>query len=232
MIVPCLAGASPYDPATFPSGNVAGFACMKRRRIWQIVYGMKGVSLMDTTKRSVIFPNDIREKLSDEANRRGISFNKLVLEACVEKVSPDYFRDSIEELRSDCDLSGYSREELDTIKELKLKLAGADVIRLKKLAGDARLTVTELIRRIARYGRITVNEVKIPGLDEWNEKALPLMDELSFLIERAQIVGTDDQTSDRIKSMGAELLVRLTRLRKDFYYTKRRIRRKLDKKGE
>ena len=58
------------------------------------------------------------------------------------------------------------------------------------------------------------------------------MDELSFLIERAQIVGTDDQTSDRIKSMGAELLVRLTRLRKDFYYTKRRIRRKLDKKGE
>ena len=187
---------------------------------------------MDTTKRSVIFPNDLRDKLSDMARYRGISFNKLVLEACIEKVSPDYYRDSISQLRAGCDLSGYSKKELETVKELKLRLSGADVIRLKRLAGDARMTVTELIRRMARYGKVTVNEVKIPGLDEWNEKVLPLMDNLSFLIERSQVAGEDDRTDSKIRDMSTELLVRLTRLRRDFYYTKRRIRRKLDKKGE
>lgn len=187
---------------------------------------------MNTIKRSVVFPNDLRDLIQKEADRRGISFNRLVEEACIEKVSPDYYRDSIEGLREEMDLSGYSKEALSTTKEIKLRLKGEDVIRLKRLAREAKLTVTELIRRFARYGKIVINEVKIPGVLEWNEEALPLMENLNYLIERAETVTVDDRLAVEIKSVSDELLVRLTRLRKDFFYTKRRINRRLNKKGE
>ena len=187
---------------------------------------------MNTTKRSVVFPNDLRDLIQKEADRRGISFNRLVEEACIEKVYPDYFRDSIKSLRAETDLSGYSKETLEATKEIKLRLKGEDVIRLKRLALEAKLTVTELIRRFARYGKIVINEVKIPGVQEWNEEALPLMENLNYLIERADTVTADERLAAEIKSLSAELLVRLTRLRKDFFYTKRRINRRMNRKGE
>lgn len=179
-----------------------------------------------SVKRSVVFPDDINEILNIEAKRQGVSFNKVVVQACAEKYSsydPDILNQAdggLREIHYEGDPSGYVKE---------IKISGEDALRLEAFANEARLSETELIRRFARFGKVVVSEVNIPGVDRWTDFSIPLVEDLQFLIECAREEIRDRELLEGIISKADELIRLIKLLRKNFYYTKKRFNNKLRK---
>ncbi len=176
-------------------------------------------------KRSVVFPDDINEAINIEADRQGTSFNKVVVQTCAEKYmnyDPDILNNAdggLRKIHYDGDTSGYIKE---------FKLTGDDARRLEEFANEARLSETELVRRFARFGKITITEVNIPGVDRWTEYAVPLMEDLQFLIEAMQSDTGNEELATEVINKSEELLTTMRLLRKNFFYTKRRYNKKLN----
>lgn len=181
-------------------------------------------------KRSVVFPDGVNEVLNTEAKRQGISFNKVVVQACMEKYAPDSYLPWVAD-RSDGGLReiDYAGDASKLHKEVRIN--GEDVLRIEQLAAEARLSVTELIRRFARIGKVEVNEVIVPGLDRFHTSVIPLMEELAYLIEELNPISLR-QTSDilALRDKAEELLNMLKEVRRDLYQAKRRLYRKLDER--
>ena len=202
---------------------MAGFACK-----W------KGSDQMtDTKKRSVVFPKDVSLVLDQEAKRQGISFNKVVVQTCMEKYPPESYSSEIANQAEgglrETDYAG----DTDNL-HMEVRIAGEDVIRLKRFAAEAGLSVKELIRRFARFGKVEVNEITIPGVEAFNEAAVPLMGELEYLIGRTDNLTGPPNTSFvvEMRNLAEKLLQELRQMRKQFYYAKKRISRKLREREE
>ena len=181
-----------------------------------------------SVKRSVVFPDDINEVLNIEAKRQGASFNKVVVQACAEKYSsydPDILNRAdggLREVHYEGDPSGYVKE---------IKLSGEDALRLEAFANEARLSETELVRRFARFGKVVINEVNIPGVDLWAEYSIPLIEDMQIIIERLMGNTANRSYLHELIIKTDELIRTMKLLRKNFFYTKRRFNNKLRKEG-
>ena len=189
--------------------------------------------MTDTKKRSVVFPNDVSSVLDQEAKRQGISFNKVVVQACMEKYPPASYSTEIAG-RADGGLREADYAGDAESLHMDVRIAGEDVIRLKRFAAEAGLSVKELIRRFARFGKVEVNEIIIPGVETFNETAVPLMGELEYLIGRTDNLTGQENTTFIIemRDRAEELLKELRQMRKQFFYTKKRISRKISESEE
>ena len=189
--------------------------------------------MTDTKKRSVVFPKDVSLVLDQEAKRQGISFNKVVVQTCMEKYPPESYSSEIANQAEgglrETDYAG----DTDNL-HMEVRIAGEDVIRLKRFAAEAGLSVKELIRRFARFGKVEVNEITIPGVEAFNEAAVPLMGELEYLIGRTDNLTGPPNTSFvvEMRNLAEKLLQELRQMRKQFYYAKKRISRKFREREE
>ena len=182
-------------------------------------------------KRSVVFPADVNDILKEEAKRQGISFNKVVVQACLDKYDPDSYDAEIAN-RADGGLREVKFDGDTTSAQKEIKISGEDAVRLEEFAAEARLTVAELIRKFARFGKVSIVEVKIPGVDRWTEYSVPLMEELQFLINRIDNMNEETELVSELSDKTEELLKTMKLLRKNFFYTKRRFNKKFNAKGK
>lgn len=170
--------------------------------------------------RSVSFPDEINDILNKEAERQGTSFNKVVVSAVSEKYDPSSYDEETAD-RSDGGIREVENAD-SSYKEIKLRLSVDDINRLKQFASEARLSVTELIRRFARYGKVESNEVKLIGIDRFNEAVVPFLGDLQFMLKNEELLPEAQELADK-------LFDEMAKLKRDMYNTQRRVKNSINK---
>lgn len=179
-----------------------------------------------SVKRSISFPDDLFEVIKAESERQQIVFNRIVTNAVREKLNPDtYDADTLNlaEGRSDGMRIIDCKNVIGRIKEIKIRLSEEDAARLKAFANEAGLSVSDLIRRFARYGKVEHRDIVISGYEETMNELLELKDILEY-----NIIKVTEITEDKDPKLAVEIDITAGKLIDRIDELREKIFKKLD----
>lgn len=183
-------------------------------------------------RKSISFPDDLYKTIEAESDRQQIAFNRIVTNAIREKLNPETYDAetlNLAEGKSEEMRSIDNENTTGRIKEIKIRLSDEDAARLKAFANEAGLSVSDLIRRYARYGKVEHRDIVISGYEATMNELLDLKYTLDYSIMKITEV-----IEDKDPTLAVEIDINVGKLIKKIDDLRTDIFRKLDhidKKG-